>query len=78
MTEKLCGSWSGALISQRSSYIVLAIVYERPTKTKGHEGQMKTRRIYYKTVNISGIYASLQETSEFCWSSFAEEPKTLP
>ena len=78
MTENLSGSWSGALIGQRSSYIVLAIVYEWPTKTKGHEGQMKTRWICYKTVNVSGIYSSLQEASEFCWSSFAEEPKTLP
>ena len=78
MTKDLCGIWSGALIGRRSSYIVLAVVYEWPTKTKGHEGQMKMWWIYYKTVNIPGIYSSLQEASEFCWSSFAEEPKTLP
>ena len=28
------GTWSGALIGRRCSYIVLAIVYERQTKDK--------------------------------------------
>ena len=78
MTKDLSGIWSGALIGLRSCYIVLAIFYEWPTKTKGHGGQMKTRWMYCKTVNIRGIYSSLQEASEFCRSSFAEEPKTLP
>ena len=31
-----------------------------------------------KTVNISGIYSSLEEAFEFCWSSFADEHNTLP
>ena len=33
--------------------------------------------IYNKTVNICGIYSSL-EAFEFCWSSFADEHNTLP
>ena len=44
---------------------------------KGYKGQMKTRWIYNKTVNICGIYYSLEEAFEFCWSSFADEHNTL-
>ena len=31
-----------------------------------------------KTVNICGIYSSLEEAFEFCWSSLADEHNTLP
>ena len=44
------------LVRSWSSYIVLAIVYEWPEKTKGHEGQMKMWWIYYKTVNSLNIF----------------------
>ena len=30
-----------------------------------------------KTVKIGGIYYSLEEAFEFCWSSFADEHNTL-
>ena len=36
------------------------------------------RRILSKKVNICGIYASLEEVFEFCWSSLADERNTLP
>ena len=39
---------------------------------------MSTPSIYNRTVNISGIYSSLEEAFEFCWSSFPDEHKTLP
>ena len=38
-------------------------------KTKGHKGQMKTRRI--------SILSSLEEAFEFCWSLLADEHNTL-
>ena len=38
---------------------------------------MKTRWISNKTVKIGGIYSSLEEAFEFCWSSFADEHNTL-
>ena len=47
-------------------------------KTKGHKGQMQTRRISSKTINICGIYSSLEEAFEFCWSSLADEHNNLP
>ena len=47
-------------------------------KTKGHKGQVSTRRISSKTVNIWGIYSSLEEAFEFCLSSLADEHNTLP
>ena len=31
-----------------------------------------------KTVNICGIYSSLEKAFEFCWSSLADEHNTLP
>ena len=65
-------------IGWRSSYIVLATVYEWQRKDKGHKGQVKTWRISSKTVNICGIYSSLEEVFEFCWSSLADEHNTLP
>ena len=36
------------------------------------------RRIYNKTLNIRGIYSSLEEAFEFRWSLFADEHKALP
>ena len=35
-------------------------------------------RMSSKTVNICGIYSSLGEAFEFCWSSLANEHNTLP
>ena len=75
MTKNLSRIRSEALIGRRSSYIVLAIVYE--WHSKGHEGQMKTRWISNKTVKTGRIYSSLEEAFEFCWSSFADEHNTL-
>ena len=39
---------------------------------------MSTRWIYNKTFNICGIYSSLEEEFEFCWSSTADEHNALP
>ena len=36
------------------------------------------RADWSKTVIICGIYSSLEEAFEFCWSSFAEEHNTSP
>ena len=56
ITQNLSRIRSEALIGPRRSFIVLAIVYEWQTiKTKGRKGQMKTRWISNKTVNICGI-----------------------
>ena len=41
-------------VGRRSSYIVLLFT-NGGQKIKGHEGQMQTRRINIKTVNICGI-----------------------
>ena len=46
------GTWSGALIGRRCSYIVLAIVYERQTKDKR---PMQMQWIYYKKNQCSRI-----------------------
>ena len=40
MMQNLSGIQSEALIGRRSSFIVLAIVYEWQTKDKGGKGQM--------------------------------------
>ena len=68
----LSGIQSLALIGQRSSYIVLAIVYEWQTKDK------RLQRWNVNAMNICGIYSSLEEVFEFCWSSFEVEHNTLP
>ena len=38
----------------------------------------RDRRISSKTINICGIYSSLEEAFEFCWSSLADEHNNLP
>ena len=38
---------------------------------------MQTQGIYYKVVNIRGIHSFLEEACAFCWSSLADEPKTI-
>ena len=35
----------------------------------------KVKLIFYKTVNIRGIYSTLEEAFELCWSSFTDERK---
>ena len=70
MMLNLSGIWSGALISRRSSYIVLLIVYEWQTKDKRPQKSNVKWWIYYKTVNIPRIYSFSEKASEFCWSSF--------
>ena len=76
MTQNLSGIRSEALIGRRSSFIVLAIVYE--WQTKDGKGQMKTRRICNKTVDMWGIQSSPEEAFEFCRSSFADEHNAFP
>ena len=34
--------------------------------------------MYNKTVNICGIYSSLEKAFESCWGLFADEHNTLP
>ena len=36
------------------------------------------QEIYKNTVNICGIYSSLEDVFEFRWGFFAEEHKALP
>ena len=40
--------------------------------------RQQAKWIYNKTVNTWGIYSSLEEAFEFCFSSFANEHNTLP
>ena len=47
-------------------------------KTKKPQRSNVNARISNKTANICGIKSSLEEASEFCWSSFADEHNTLP
>ena len=66
------------LIGRRTRYIVfrycLRMTDKRQkatkVKCKGHE--------CFENVNICGIYSSLEEAFEFCWSSFADEHNALP
>ena len=51
---------------------------QKVTKAKCKRGCKRGWIRHYKTVNIPGIYSSLEKASEFCWSSFAIENKTLP
>ena len=80
MTQNLCGIRSEALyIGRRSSFVVLAIVYEWQTKDKRPQrSNVNTMNLLNKTANICGIKSSLEEAFEFCWSSFADEHNTLP
>ena len=66
------------LIGQRSSYIVLAIVYKWQTYWKTASKVKCKRAEYNKTVNICGIYSSVEEAFELCWSMLADGPNTLP
>ena len=80
MTQNLCGMRSEALyIGRRSSFVVLAIVYEWQTKDKTPQrSNVNTMNLLNKTANICGIKSSLEEAFEFCWSSFADAHNTLP
>ena len=80
MTQNLCGIRSEALyIGRRSSFVVLAIVYEWQTKDKRPQrSNVNTMNLLNKTANICGIKSSLEEAFEFCWSSFADAHNTLP
>ena len=73
MSKNLSWIWSGALIGQRGSYIVLAIVYKQQTEDKGpNENVMNLLQKGQYSWNIAEV------AFKFCWSSFAEEHKTLP
>ena len=77
--DVMSGIWSGALIGWRSSYIILAIVYEWQTKDEATKVKCKRNESNNnKTVDICGLYFPLEEAFELCWSSFADEHKTLP
>ena len=43
---------------------------QKATKVKYKRGESKKQ---CRTVNICGIYSSLEEACEFCWSSFTDE-----
>ena len=75
MTENLSGSRSGALIGQRSSYIVLAIAYKWPTKTKGHEGQRKTRWITTKQLILVEYILPYKKHLSFAEARSQKNPK---
>ena len=73
MSKNQSWIWSGALIGRRGSYIVLAIVYKQQTKDKGpNENVMNLLQKGQYSWNIAEV------AFKFCWSSFAEEHKTLP
>ena len=75
----LSGIRSEGLIVQRSSYIVLAIVYKWQTKDKRPQRSNVNAKVSkFKAVNICEIQSSLKEAFEFCWSSLADEHNTLP
>ena len=46
---------------------------QKATKVKCKRDEFTT-----KTVNFARIYSSLEKASEFCWSSFTKDHKTLP
>ena len=73
---KICPEiWSEALIGRRSSFIVLAIVYEWQIKDK------RRQRSNVNTMNLkqnSQYLWNIAEAFEFCWSSFTDEHNTFP
>ena len=75
MTQILSRIRPEALIGRRSSFIVLAIVYEWQTRDKKPQ---RSNGISNKTANVCGIWSSPREAFEFFWSPFADEHNTLP
>ena len=55
----------------------ITIDYESLTEDKRLQMPNVNAMNLWQNVNICGIYSSLEEAFEFCWSSFADEHNTF-
>ena len=77
--QDLSAIWSEALIGRRSSYIVLAIVYDWQTKDKRpHRSNVNTKSLQQNSQYLWNIAFSRSRSIEFCWRWLADKHNTLP